>query len=256
MTINKKDYATPKREWRKAWRAVKHLIDNPEETDQVFIILRALAGKSFRNAFLRFKASPVGARILAEEIDLFDTLVDREYLKSLPEGSLGREYLDFITRENISPEGLVDASSGENSFMNLEDPEMVRYGMRGREMHDLWHVVTGYGRDGLGEASIVAASYVYSKNLGMALIAVMAGLSFRKAASNGGVLRSVFEGYRNARKTEWLLGSDWENLMPLPLREVRQKLNIQEPTRYRRTVATMDVDALYTQEVQEQRAAE
>jgi ubiquinone biosynthesis protein COQ4 len=249
------DYKPPRRDWKAAWRAVKTLIANPEDTEQVFIILRRLSGKSFWRAYKRFAESPVGANILRKRIDLIDTLKDTAKLAALPEGTLGREYYEFITRENISPEGLVDASEGENTSMGLTDEDMIRYGMRAREMHDLWHVVSGYGRDGLGEASIVAMSYAHSKNIGFALIALMAAQSFRKLAPNGGVRRSVIEGYRNGRKSEWLLGADWESLMPVPLEEVRSQLKIKTPKRYNKTVLSMADKDLYTAEVKEARDA-
>jgi ubiquinone biosynthesis protein COQ4 len=249
------DYKTPKREWKTAWRAVKHLIASPESTDQVFIILRSLAGKAFWQAYTRFAHSDVGQNILLNEIDLLDTLKNTEMLSTLPKGTLGREYHDFITRENISPEGLMDASEGEDASMGLTDPDMIRYGMRAREMHDLWHVVSGYGRDNIGEASIVAMSYAYSKNLGFALIAIMAAQSFKGIAPNGGVRRAVFEGYRNGLKSEWLLGADWEALMPMPLEDVRKFLKIRTPHRYLKTVASIDDEYLYTAAVKEAREA-
>jgi ubiquinone biosynthesis protein COQ4 len=249
------DYKDLKREWGKAWRAVKALIESPEDTEQVFIILRALSGKSFWKAYKKFAESPVGQNVLHNRIDLMDTLKNTEMLSSLPKGTLGREYYEFITRENISPEGLVDASESENGSLGLTDEDMNRYAARSREMHDLWHVVSGYGRDGLGEASIVAMSYVYSKNLGFALIAVMAAHTFKDLAPNGGVRRSVLEGYFNGRKSEWLLGVDWEAMMPLPLEEVRSRLNIKTPVRYQKTVASMSDDDLYTEEVKEARDA-
>ncbi|UTW55955.1 ubiquinone biosynthesis protein COQ4 [Kordiimonas sp. SCSIO 12610] len=256
ITLNMPDdYSPPKRDWKAAWRAVKALIDNPEDTEQVFIILRRLSGKSFWKAYKRFAESPVGNNILHKRIDLMDTLKNTEMLSALPKGTLGREYFDFITRENISPEGLVDASEGENTSMGLTDEDMIRYGTRAREMHDLWHVVSGYGRDGLGEASIVAMSYAHSKNIGFALIAIMAAQSFKNNAPNGGVRRSVLEGYLNGRKSAWLLGVDWEAMMPLPLEEVRSQLKIKTPVRYNKTVASMADEDLYTAEVKEARDA-
>ena len=37
-------------------------------------------------------------------------------------------------------------------------------------MHDLWHVTTGYGRDALGELSLLAFTYAQEKNRGIGAI--------------------------------------------------------------------------------------
>ena len=39
-------------------------------------------------------------------------------------------------------------------------------------MHDLWHVTTGYGRDALGELSLLAFTYAQEQNRGIGAIAL------------------------------------------------------------------------------------
>ncbi len=51
------------------------------------------------------------------------------------------------------------------------DPQQRWYNARLRDMHDLWHVVTGYGRDSFGEACLLAFSYAQTRNRGIAFIA-------------------------------------------------------------------------------------
>ena len=74
----------------------------------------------------------------------------------MPSGSLGRAYFDFVSEENLSAEGLVEASKIRVTPPPADDVTWFRE--RNREMHDLLHVVTGYGRDPLGEACLVAFS--------------------------------------------------------------------------------------------------
>ena len=40
-------------------------------------------------------------------------------------------------------------------------------------MHDLWHVTTGYGRDALGELSLLAFTYAQEQNRGIGAIALI-----------------------------------------------------------------------------------
>ena len=42
---------------------------------------------------------------------------------------------------------------------------------RVRDLHDVWHVLTGYGRDALGEMCLVTFSFQETHGLGWALIA-------------------------------------------------------------------------------------
>lgn len=223
-------YVAQPMEFRKAWRALQALIADPEDTRQVFTIMRALTGKSFYKQYLKFEASETGKRILAEQRDLLETLADRDALKALPEGTVGKTYIDFMEREGITAEGLVEAS--EDAYTDFTDKDMERYAMRTREMHDLWHVITGYGRDGLGEVCVVAFSYAQTKSLGFAAIALMGAYDFSRKFPGNHIFRAAWQAYRTGRKAKWFPGQDWEHLLTLPLKDVRAMLNIPEPDVY------------------------
>ena len=60
--------------------------------------------------------------------------------------SLGRAYLHFLDSENLSFDGLVEASQ-TTRLQEEGDKDSQRFMLRQRDQHDLWHVVTGYGRD-------------------------------------------------------------------------------------------------------------
>lgn len=242
--VKRETYVAPKMEFRTAWNALRALMAKPEDTRQVFTIMRSLTGKSLWKQYKRFAKTETGANILENDIDLLDTLADREALAQLPEGSLGRVYLDFMTREDITAEGLVEAS--DEAYEGLNHAELERYTMRTREMHDLWHVVSGYGRDGLGEICVVAFSYPQTKSLGFAAIAAMGAVKFSREFRGQGVPRAVWQAYRAGRKAAWLPGQDWELLLTQPYTEVRKSLNITEPSHY---LAAAEVSAQTRPEV-------
>src|SRR5262245_29396283 len=50
--------APQRRDWAHAWSALKDLIADPERTDRVFEIIRALSGDAFEHAWQRFRADP------------------------------------------------------------------------------------------------------------------------------------------------------------------------------------------------------
>jgi len=209
-----------------AVRAVRRLQANPEDTSQVFTVFRALRGKSGINAFRRFAASPTGARVIREKRRLLDTLSDRDRLCALPQESFGRRYFDFMEKEQLTAEGLVEASqSWENDPV---PPDMDLFRARMRDAHDLTHVLTGYGRDGLGELCLLAFMHAHNRNLGALLIVAMSLTRIPRPAR-----RAVFEAWRNGRKARWLQEQDYEALLPRPLDEVRRELRIANPRLYR-----------------------
>ena len=152
---------------QRALQALRQLVADPEDTPKVFEIARALGVPALNRGTQRFKATPVGRRILAERIDLLDTLQDRAALAALPAGSLGRAYYDFVYRENLSADGLVEASVMGGSQPELDDPDTRRYAGRLREQHDLWHTLTGYGRDPFGEICLLTFTYAQTRNSGL-----------------------------------------------------------------------------------------
>jgi hypothetical protein len=65
------------------------------------------------------------------------------------------------------------------------------------------------------------------------VIAIAGGWNYRKAFPGEPVMSAMWQGLRRGRKAKWLPGTDWEAMLPLPLAEVRQALNITDlPTKY------------------------
>ena len=217
----------------KALRALSELLKNKEDTGQVFIIMRALSGRSTARGYSRLLRTAKGGRIAYRREELAKTLSDTEFLKRLPEGSLGRAYLNFITTENISAEGLIEESRKVEDERDIDREHPIAwYGRRLRDSHDLWHVLSGYGRDGMGEACLVAFSYAQTRSTGFGLIGLAGALKLKKEFPNQPMLRAVWQAYQNGRKAKWLPGEDYIALLSEPLEAARRRLNIQQPTLY------------------------
>ena len=209
-----------------AVKAVRRLMANPEATQEVFVILRAMRGRSGINLFNRFRQSPMGTRILAEKRNLFATLSDGAALAALPQGSLGNTYHRFMASENLSPEGLVAPAQAYRDDDVSDDVALFRDRMR--DMHDLTHTLTGYGRDPLGELCLLAFMYAHTGNLGMALIVLM---GFSKVESKA-ARKAVIEAWRHGRKARWFADMDWETMLPQQLDALRQRFNVIRPNAY------------------------
>lgn len=195
----------------------------------MFDFLDATDGPFAEGWFQRFRGTRVGKRVMEEERDLLAVLADRSWLGTMPETSLGHRYLEFVEREQLSPEGLVEASQDETGmgYEDWLDEGRARFAARLRDQHDLEHVVTGYGRDVLGETALLAFDLGQSMSLGL-LVLVGAGLLEATADQR----RLILDGYRRGRRAAWLPATDWEGLLELPLEDVRALLGLGEPPHY------------------------
>jgi len=210
-----------------AWRALRALANDPDDTAQVFRVLRALPNGD--RLFRRFRRTESGARLLAERPALLGRLSDRPALLALPPGSLGHGYAEFMEAEQISADGLVEASEA-SSGERWPDEEHRFFGERMRDMHDLWHVVTGYGRDLLGEAALLSFTFAQTRTPG---IGVIVGHALWKARGDFAPARPIiWQGFRRGLRARWLPAQEWEQLLALPLEEVRERLAVGRPPAY------------------------
>ncbi len=212
-----------------AWVAVRALFDDPEDTEQVFRVITALRGKSLERAYLRFRSTNTGTRVLSEETDLLSSLRDRTALEKHQEGTLARAYLQFVRSGDLTADGLVEASY--EATENIEDRDLLRYLNRIRDMHDLWHTLTRYGREPLGEACLLAFTFAQMKNPGTAFIVVLG--SRRLAQGYGrGTIHALWRAYRDGKRASWLAAQPYEEMLGTDVQELRSMLSIPEPTAY------------------------
>ena len=218
----------------KAWHHFQNLMADKEDTEQVFHIIAALRGRAFRKMAGKFWHSEKGQRLLASNQRLIDILDDHETLKQLPAGTVGRAYVDFMQREGLSAAGLeAEYAKFTDAGTRFEDG-IDRYGDRLRDTHDLHHILTGYGRDALGEQCVLAFTYAQNRNLGVGFIAYMGGFELkRRVARSAPIMSAVHEGYRIGKAAKNLVHEDIIELLKEPLVDARKRLGIPEPVAYK-----------------------
>ncbi len=217
-----------------ALRSVRALIANPDNTAEVFRIIEALKGGSITRAVARLESLPGGRELLRQKPDILSLLGDRDALRAMPEGSVGRAYLKFVETQSLSADGLVAASEevprGRGSGLN---PEERWLGNRLRDIHDLQHVVCGYGRDPLGELCLLSFMVTQTPNRGIAFIIFMARRKARQAAVSFSVDDCIEEGRRIGEAATWFATVNWEERLAEPLDQIRGELGVLKPTLYR-----------------------
>ena len=101
-----------------------------------------------------------------------------------------------------------------------------------RDIHDLQHVLSGYGRDELGELCLLGFMHAQTNNSGIAFIAFMGGRKYRKEWPDLPVDECAREGRAIGRAAKWLPAIPWEKRLHEPLEALRRELELEPPRTY------------------------
>lgn len=213
--------------------AVK-LVLNKDDTRQVFEVISALSRDSGRRLFERLVKTPYGKRIVTEPVKLEEILGDFPRLRAMPAGSFGRAYVDFMDEAGFTPQGLLDAA--EEAGVGMKDyPELAEFRRAFTHLevsHDLWHVITGYGRDPLGEICNLVFTRRQTRNPGLRLIIFMGVSAIKLERWSMPAIAATREAARMGDSVDFLLQHDVEALLARPLAEVRAELGFITPEIY------------------------
>lgn len=217
-------------------RAVKNfraLMKDKEDTSLVFKIYESLPSKNFMPRVQALTLSEHGEALRRAEPSLPEILDDHATLRKTPKGSLAHAYCDFMETEGLSAAGLVAESDrlGRPKYDDL----VQWFGDRSRDTHDLFHVLTGYGRDALGEQCVLLFTHGQSPTQGHLLIGYAGSANIKKMVwgSKAPVMGAVREAKATGRGAPPMIAQSIRDLLAQPVEEVRKILNIPEPVQYR-----------------------
>jgi ubiquinone biosynthesis protein COQ4 len=220
------------RNWSGALDAMRRLAADKEDTAQVYAIMNALNGNAYEVGYIRLLETPDGGRIAYERVELADKLMDEPFRATFPPGSVGSAYLKFLEIEHISVQGLIDESHKGIPPAEMDEHHPYTWFFRRfRDIHDLMHVLTGYGRDWLGEVCLLAFSYQETHDLARAIMAYGGVLRARGPGARQ-ARKAIFEARRRGNRAAWLPGEDFERLLFEPLDEARRRLRLTPPLAY------------------------
>ncbi|MDP4605128.1 MAG: Coq4 family protein [Erythrobacter sp.] len=227
------DRPAPRYRPLRAVRNFQALIKDKEDTSLVFKIFESLPSKSFLPRVQELALSENGEHLRRTEPRLPTILDDHAALRRTPLGSLAHAYCDFMEAEGLSAAGLVAEAE---SLGWAKYPDLVQWFMeRSRDTHDLFHVLTGYGRDALGEQCVLLFTHGQSPSQGHLLIGYAGAANIRKMArgSKAPVFGAVRQAHRTGKGAPRLIEQPIRALLAQPLDEVRTMLRIPQPTAYR-----------------------
>lgn len=179
----------------------------------------AVGGIGGEATFQRFLKSPDGRRLLRVRPDLVALLGDREALASMPEGSLGRAYLDFAERNGFAADGLVEKNKTIERECSAGDPYREWFWDRFTMSHDLWHVLTGCPTTDFGESRLLAFSSAQTAQRGFTVLCLFIAFIHAFDFSHH---RKQFAAWRAGKRAHDLVSLPWENYLAWPLDEVRR----------------------------------
>lgn len=229
-------------------KAIKHfrnLIKDKEDTKQVFFIIDALKGnRSRRQAEAWLGTEEARGFIEREEaIGLANMLDDHARWADCGPNTVAQHYMRFMKREGLTANGLVEENYAWKPKEERPNDQTEWYINRLRDTHDLFHVLTTYGRDALGEAALLGFSFEQNHNLGVKFIAYAATRQIKKVTGTAAPLyAAIREGRELGKAADKLAHMDVEAVMRSDIDEVRKQLNIGVPVQYRKCLAQLDAE--------------
>ncbi len=230
------DAARPKPRYNfpKAWHHFKELIKDKENTAEVAPIFEALPWRGVYEAATAFLSTEHGQALRKAEPSLVEILDDHEALRKLPAGTLAHVYCDFMEREGLSAQGLADELDKYRRPDQYFNDQADWYFRRMRDTHDLMHILSGFGRDALGEQCVLAFTYSQQPALAHLFLGYAGAYEIkRRMKTRAPIFGAVREAQRMGRACPRLIEQPILELLATPFDELRARLNIQPPLLYR-----------------------
>lgn len=167
------------------------------------------------------KTNPAVAQIVAERY--LAPAPERDRLLQYPPNSLAYAYGTHLKQANLNP----------NFFRQVQVVDDASYlFQRLRQTHDIWHVVTGFGIDGLGEMELKAFEYAQTRRpMAVVLIGlVILSEVFKTPTSLGTFFDRITAAYQLGAKVQPLFAQKWEDHWEKPVEEWRRELGIESKT--------------------------
>jgi ubiquinone biosynthesis protein COQ4 len=216
----------------RAWHHFKELVKDKENTAEVFPIFESLPWRGVYDAARAFLTTERGQAIYRNEPCLVTILDDHARLRQLPQGTVAHAYCDFMEREGLSAQGLVDELNTYRTADQIFNDQIDWYYRRMRDTHDLMHVLSGYGRDALGEQCVLAFTYGQQPALAHLFLGYAGAIEIRRRLSvKVPILRAVREAQKMGGSIPRLIEAPILDLLAMPLEAARAQLGIK-PTLY------------------------
>ncbi len=151
---------------------------------------------------------------------------DIEKLSGLPDGSLGREFARYLTDNDLDANLLRESAFIGAHRARGEDPGYLAE--RGFQLHDVFHVLTGFDTTPLGEVRVVSFTVAQTPAPYPAMIIATRPLQMvlYKPELLPVVMDAITEGWALGRRARSLMAVHWEEHWESPLAELREEYGL------------------------------
>ena len=169
-------------------------------------------------------ANPLAKQMLEDRY--LSPIPDVAYLETLEEGTLGRTFGAYLTDNELDPKRL-----RESAFIAAHKKRGDDVGYlaeRGFQLHDMFHVLTGYDTTPLGEVRVVSFTVAQTPAPYPALIIASRPLqaALYKPQLLPVIMDAITEGWTLGRKAKPLMPIHWEEFWERPLAELRDEYGL------------------------------
>jgi ubiquinone biosynthesis protein COQ4 len=217
----------------KALYSLAMLVRDPDRLNQVFEMADALGTPEAMTPIVdRVARDPRIARAIAERHRI--PRINLDELKKLPEGTLGRTFAEHMFANKLDPSALPDLPSSDrrsrSSTRRIGEADRIMF-FRAHlyETHDIWHVITGFRTDLVGELGLQS---FYLSQIPGPLPSLLVAVGFLRSGIYDQELTNPFmealiRGWRLGKKAQPLFGVHWDEMWEQPIEDVRRKLGIE-----------------------------
>lgn len=166
-------------------------------------------------------SNPTGRRILRDRPRITSKTMSIEYLRTLPEHTVGRSYAAWLDREGVSPDTRDDVK-----FIDEEECAYVM--QRYRECHDFYHALTGLPVMVEGEVALKAFEFANTM-LPMTGLSMFAVLRLKPAERMRFFSIYLPWALSNGLRAKEIINVYWEEQLERDVNELRVELGIEKP---------------------------
>jgi ubiquinone biosynthesis protein COQ4 len=193
-------------------------LKNPDSLESVFAIANSLQNSPLSTQMQRHLLEhPAMAALVAE--NWRPARIDLDALAQLPPGSLGHTYASQLRSLGITPESVIDP----RPITSPADYLVHRF----RETHDIVHVLTGFGIDGVSELGLQAFNLAQNRSP-LAVMLIFGGLlkSLQDDEPLAPLLSALARGFELGLRAELVIAARLEEGWQRPLEDWRRELNL------------------------------
>ena len=195
-------------------------LQHPDDLQSVYAVAASVQGSPMAAQMMRHMLSQPGIAAMIQQ-QWRPAPIDLDALEQLPPGSLGHCYASQLKSQGITPQTLIDPTP------ITSDKEFIVH--RLKETHDIVHVLTGFGVDGVGEIGLQAFNLAQNRSP-LAVLLIFGGMlkTLQDDEPLEELLHAISRGFEMGLKAECVVGYRLEDAWERPLNEWRMELNLPQ----------------------------